>query len=413
MKQVLVVEDSRTQQMMIKQRLKGRLGIDAVFAASMAEAKEKIRQHSFFVALVDLTLPDSTEGEVIDYVLGEKIPVIVLTAIFDKELRDKITAKPIMDYILKTGLEAIDYAASLVNRAKKNPSIKLLVVDDSKTLRHFLKKKLLVQGYQVFEASDGGEAIDFLNQNRDVRMVITDYNMPEMDGVELTKRIREDWSKEELSIIAISADEGDERAIEFLKFGANDYIVKPFTEELLNNRINHNIDMLEMMREIRRLSEVDYLTDLYNRRFFFNKAETIFKVCLGKKSPFTVAMMDIDHFKNINDTYGHASGDIVLKKIALLLQKSFSKLGIVARFGGEEFCVLLEAGKERANQELEKFRNEVEALVVKGELGEDISFTISIGLNAKPCSSIDDTINTADKLLYEAKTGGRNRIVCG
>ena len=260
------------------------------------------------------------------------------------------------------------------------------------------------------DAADGEQALAVLENNQDIRLVITDYNMPKMDGFQLTTAIRKDHDWESIAIIGLSAQGSGSLSAKFIKNGANDFLSKPFSQEEFYCRVMQNIEALEHIEAIRDSAKRDYLTKLYNRRFFFSVAESLYADAQKAQTPLSVAMIDIDHFKLINDNYGHDIGDQVLLHMAELLNDNLGSY-LVARFGGEEFCVLLDSiNQSEASQFLDKFRQKIEQSQVSFD-DNNIKYTISIGISDDVNNDLDDLIQKADQALYRAKHGGRNQVV--
>ena len=192
----------------------------------------------------------------------------------------------------------------------------------------------------------------------------------------------------------------------FIKNGANDFLKKPFCPEEFYCRVLQNVEYIESIETITRQANTDYLTGLYNRRYYFETLTP--KVTSGVSQ--TLAMMDIDFFKSVNDTYGHEAGDQVLKSVSELLEQHFGDQ-LIARLGGEEFSVHFgEMPLSDAVEMLEDFRMAFsETTVVSGE--HSIQCTMSIGVTNGSYEQLDSLINTADELLYQAKEDGRNMVV--
>lgn len=412
MQQVLVVEDSPIVSKIIRHVAAQSLNFDVLYADSFAAAKEQVAKHkaNIFAALVDLNLPDAPDGEVVDYVLSEKIPTIVLTGSCDDERREKLLDKGIVDYVIKEGRYSYDYAINLVNRLQKNCAIKVLVVEDSDTSRNFICTLLRRQLFQVLEATNGVEAIKVLIEHPDVKLLITDYNMPQMDGFELVKALRHKYDKSNLIIIGLSAEGQGALSAKFIKNGANDFLQKPFYHEEFNCRVTHNVESLELVERISYAANCDYLTGAYNRRYFFNHGIAIYNQAVKNNSPIAAVVLDLDNFKNVNDSYGHDAGDLVLKSVANILKESLARF-LMARTGGEEFFVLLPGiNNEQAISLISKIRQIVSSTPIS--LGdEDIYVTFSAGVTNQRFTNIDEMINKADEFLYRAKEAGRNIVV--
>jgi diguanylate cyclase (GGDEF)-like protein len=199
----------------------------------------------------------------------------------------------------------------------------------------------------------------------------------------------------------------------FLKKGANDFITKPFVNEEFNCRINQNIEILEYIEAVKQASNKDYLTGFYNRRYLFDLGNRYIQFMNESSPHITVAMIDIDHFKKINDQYGHHAGDIVLQHVSGILSEKLADTDIVCRFGGDEFCMLSTTVKvDKVKPTFERIRNRFKN--EKIDIGKaTISITVSIGVATQIADSLEATINRADELLYQAKESGRNRVITG
>ena len=415
MEKVLIVEDSKVFARLLIRKIEDELFFDACWASNFEEARylleENPDKNTFFVALLDLHLPDAADGRIVDYVISRGIPSIVFTGDVESEVRDRVWAKKVVDYVSKESPDSLDYLVSLVRRISLNKFVDILVVDDSQTVRNHLVRLLTAHEFIVHEADTGALALSILERHPEIKVVITDYFMPGMDGVELTRRIRRRRRKEELAVIGISAYGSTILSARFIKNGANDFLNKPFSSEEFYCRVTQNLEMLEYIQKLRETSIRDPLTGLYNRRHFFEASKDLHARLRRGEAPMTLAMLDIDHFKKVNDTYGHAVGDEVLKHVAHGLTNRFRGNDIVARLGGEEFCVIANGleGPQAMNV-FNDLRNSIERSKAKAGKAT-VGVTISIGICDKPHESVDAMLAAADAALYKAKRTGRNKVV--
>jgi len=410
---ILIVEDNKTLAKLISKKIENALEVEVDVAYSLGEAKLFLARYKYFITLLDINLPDAPNGEIVDYVLAKKHHVIVLSGNIDKEFREKMLKKNIIDYVNKGGNGDIDYIIQILHRLKKNRNHKVLVVDDSMVFRKQMQNMLENMFFEVITVAHGEEALGMLQAKPDISLVLTDYNMPVMDGLELTYEIRQTYSKDELCILALSGNEDGAISALFLKHGANDYIKKPFSKEEFSVRVNNSIEALENIQTIMNYANRDYLTGLYNRRYFFKTMDEYIADVKESGEKFAVAMIDIDHFKKVNDTYGHDVGDKVIITLADILRSSTSPRDVVARFGGEEFCIVLKnINRYSAQDILERIRSEVESYSFAIDKDNYIKFTISIGaVIHNEEDTLEESINEADMMLYKAKNGGRNQVI--
>lgn len=408
-RKILIVEDTPAMAR-VQKHIALKAGYEVDIAESLAQTKELISKNSYFCAVVDFILPDAPSGEAVPCTINADIPTIVMTGNIDKKTRDTVEKYPIIDYIIKENKQAYQYLEKQLQRLPRNENVKVLVVDDSKSTRRYICSLLVRHKYQIIEAQDGQEALNLLEASPDISVIITDNEMPNMNGDELCSEIRRLYSNDEKAIIGISGSDSIGLSSLFLKNGANDYLHKPFNSEEFYCRLSQNVDMLELIATIRRQANTDYLTNLPNRRYFFEEAEKSLKQIKHTKGDGALAMLDIDHFKSINDTYGHDVGDEVLKGLSICFSKYFKK-HLVARLGGEEFAVyFIDVDKQEALKRLEGFRYFIEMNSQEFSKAK-IKFTISIGFANGPVYQIDELLKQADLKLYDAKEFGRNKVV--
>lgn len=412
-KEVLVVEDSKMFAHAISGEIRSKLGFKTHIATSCEEARVffKQRGHSLLAAVLDLVLPDAPHGEVVEFALESGVSAIVLTGEFSEAVREEFSSRHIVDYIIKEGPHSIGQLINTLKRLDANGSSKVLVVDDSRTSRQTVRTLLARHHFVVIESGSGKEALSILEKHPDVRLVITDFNMPGMDGFELTTNIRKNHPMDRMAIIGISGSGGSMMSARFLKHGANDFIVKPFSHEEFFLRVNQNMQMLDYIESIRYAAIKDHLTGLYNRRYFFDMGSKLFENAKRKSFDIAMAMIDIDHFKRINDTYGHAIGDEVLRHVSGMISGHFRSSDVVARLGGEEFCVMApNMSSDHCVRLFDSLRQDIQSTPLLTQEG-NVTPTISIGLTTLMLDTLEQTLNRADELLYQAKNQGRNQVV--
>jgi len=299
----------------------------------------------------------------------------------------------------------------------------VLIVDDNPVIQKMMHVYLSKAGYEVTSAENGREALCKFDQ-KFYPIVLTDWMMPEMDGLDLCREIRKLPIDGYVYIILLTAKDSKEDIITGLEAGADDYLTKPVNHPELIARLNTGVRILELERslkraneEIRILSITDNLTGCYNRGYIGEHLPREIKRAHRYKRPLSIIISDIDHFKNVNDSYGHQAGDHVLRGFVRLLKESIrNNVDWLARYGGEEFLLVLpETDFNGAIILAEKLR----IIVSKSSIvhkDKEINITASFGvagfnvLDSYDGVVLENIINKADKYLYNAKQEGRNRV---
>ncbi|MEZ2127191.1 MULTISPECIES: response regulator [unclassified Sinorhizobium] len=251
---ILLVEDSNVFTSMIGKRLKELFNIDVEICRNFEELQLAYDKSSEPVrlAISNINLPGAERGEALEYLIDLSIPTIVFTGTFHEGMRDELIAKDVVDYILKDNVFAVELLAESVCRFLTNHRHHVLIVDDSPTARALLSSRLKRYNFRVSTAESGAKALDALKANRDIGLMITDYNMPDIDGFELTRRIRASVGSHELRIIGVSSSTNRLLSARFLKAGGNDFILRPFIDEEFYCRVNQNLDTLLQIRAMRK-----------------------------------------------------------------------------------------------------------------------------------------------------------------
>jgi diguanylate cyclase (GGDEF)-like protein len=411
MDNILLVEDSKTLAYAIESRINEHEHLQCHTCFDMASAFQLLKTgHDFDLAILDLHLPDAENGEIVDIVKRYDIPVIVQTGSMSPKIRTTIEKKSIVDYVIKEDMSSIEYTISLVHRILSNRTKRAIIVDPSPGYRSKIAKLLNRQLIKTYEASDGEEALGILKTIQNISLILTATDMEKMNGIKLIKHIRKTFNKDELSIIVFADSHKKHESATLLKRGANDTIDTLFNEEEFTTRVNNNLEMMDLLSDNRDKANKDYLTGICNRRHFFELGEKIYDNASRGNIQIAIAMLDIDHFKNVNDTYGHDTGDVAIKLVATLMYNHLRQADVVARFGGEEFCMLI-AFKDLSD--LDEIFNKLREKVKSQEIGHDkgsFNFTVSIGIETDLGNSLEEMIAGADLQLYHAKNAGRDQI---
>jgi diguanylate cyclase (GGDEF)-like protein len=293
----------------------------------------------------------------------------------------------------------------------------ILAVDDEKVNLCMLNQ-ILSSDYTVLIAKSGKEALKRVEREHP-DLILLDIIMPDMSGFDVIDELKKSEHASKIPVIFItglSADEDEEKGF---SLGAVDYITKPFKNAIVRARVRTHIQVIDQIRTIERLGLIDPLTDIPNRRSFDRHLDIEWRRCVRDRRPISFLMMDLDKFKNYNDTYGHPQGDVLLKDVSKIFTRAARRPSdMAARLGGEEFGILLpDAELDSATAIAEKVRSEVESARISAEDGSITApITISIGVVSTVPQKDDDAkefIARADEYLYRAKDAGRNRVCIG
>lgn len=295
------------------------------------------------------------------------------------------------------------------NFRMKNSKHTLLIVDDTETNIDILVE-LLGEKYDLIVALDGKNALEAVDEN-EVDLILLDIMMPIMNGYEVCKKLKEKEQTKDIPVIFITAKNDEESIQKAYLEGAIDYVTKPFKPLELLARVSTQLKIKELIAHLDYISSYDQMSGIYNRRKFFELAQKKF---LKSRDDLFAVMIDIDHFKSINDTYGHHDGDKVIEIVAKSIHKNLPCNAIFGRVGGEEFAICCtHSSEDDFKNAMQTVREEIEKLEVISNSIKSIKFTISLGVakNSIENESLDDLLKKADKALYKAKELGRNRVV--
>jgi diguanylate cyclase (GGDEF)-like protein len=299
-------------------------------------------------------------------------------------------------------------------------NMKILIADDDPTIRTILLSALMRLGYRVEVAGDGDEAWSLLQRPQAPELAILDWKMPGMTGIEICRRLRERKDAVYVYVVLLTGLDTLNDLVAGLEAGADDYMTKPFKAAELNARLRSGRRVLDLQRELLAaqaqlsvLANHDSLTDLWNRRVILEKLSQELARARREKSPLGLILLDIDHFKRVNDSLGHAAGDEVLRNLAARLTEAVRSYDSVGRYGGEEFLIVApNCNMYDTFQLAERIRNNVCQVPIQSERGP-IAVSASFGVSAATAEDNPDPkalIEAADRALYRAKAEGRNRV---
>jgi len=294
---------------------------------------------------------------------------------------------------------------------------KLLIVDDDAAIRNSMSEFLAAAGYGTRSAPTAEAALEVLKEEEEINIVITDILMPGMDGLELTDCITKDYPQ--IDIIVMTGFSAEYSYADAVSKGASDFIFKPVRFEELLLRLQRVLREREYARErklmlekLEKLAITDGLTKLYNSRYFFNQLRNEVNRSHRYHHPLALMLLDIDHFKDYNDTYGHLEGDKVLVEIGRIIQSCLRRMDSAYRYGGEEFTIILpETTVAEAFSVAPRIQDALEQITFTPQDNHPVKVTVSIGVTQySPNEKVAEFVQRADKAMYLSKSKGRNTI---
>ena len=340
---VLVVESSQTQVRIITEHIESLTYFDTVTASSLDQVEEILETNGedVFIAVLNLNIKGAPDGQAVDYVLSRKIPCIILTSTFDEEIRNRFIEKNVLDYFNKGNRNGLDDMVDLIRRVHSNSEIKVVVAEDNGTARKIMCKLLERLNFNVFAAEDGAKALEYIRANPDVKLLLTDYEMPELDGFELVAEVRKTHFKDQLAILGVSAHDSGAITAKFLKRGANDFLKKPFEVEEFSWRVTNNLNELDRISSIKDAYSRDPLTGFGNMKTFLEQGRDLFDSLSKQGRTPVLAAFNVDNLLEINSRFGWDAGSAALKKAAANLEQQSLGWLLSARWDGG-FLILAE-----------------------------------------------------------------------
>jgi diguanylate cyclase (GGDEF)-like protein len=294
----------------------------------------------------------------------------------------------------------------------------VLIVDDVATNVKILADALRDE-YRIKVASNGADALETARTEPRPDLILLDIMMPEMDGYEVCRRLKNQPETSKIPVIFVTAKSTENDETLGFSLGAIDYITKPFSIPVVKARVRNHVTLKRQADQLEQISLLDALTQIPNRRYFDEALLREWQSAARQQQPISLLMIDIDHFKAYNDCHGHSHGDQALRQVAHLLAGGLrQRQDIVARYGGEEFVVILPAtANQEAQQIAEELRQQVIGLQLHlGASNDAAPLSISIGCATTTASGNGaalELLQLADQLLYRAKENGRNRVCAG
>lgn len=391
-----------------------RCGHSVHSVATKQEALAYIAQQSVDLIITAMEFNDGdAESFILDLPQASKkdIPVVVVTSNDSLELRERLFSLGVVDYILKSEVNEDHFKHFFTTLSAEDElsrfmrDMRVAILDDSPIILKVVHRILEMNGFRF--ADFYVTPRELVESGKTYDLYLVDMVLPELTGDKVISEIRS--HQPNTIIIGMSQFTGEKSIATLLMAGADDYIHKPFDAASLISRIKINVRSYQYKKRLELMAVTDGLTGLYNHRFIFERLEEEIAKVARYGRPLSIIMLDIDNFKQVNDTFGHRAGDEVILSVAHAIMASLRKTDVAGRYGGEEFLVLLpETDLKAAHIVAEKIRNTVALLQFETK---DLAVTISAGVaEAEKGESFEALINRADAKLYTAKRNGKNRV---
>lgn len=380
--------------------------------SSIKDLKKTLKDTGVDLIITSLELELGSGEEIIDYVNSRfpDIPIIVLSSNDGVKLRKKLFSMGIIDFISKKNSEEklIKYIDRLIKDDgvyQELRNIKIAILEDNELDFKIIKK--IFEIHEITNIDYFKYAEDLLKTEKEYSLYLIDLVLIDSSGEQVIVELRE--KIQNAVIIAISGVDHYKAISNVLLSGADDYLVKPLNENIFMARISTNVRNFMLNKQLAEMVVTDGLTGVYNHNYIYERIEVEIQRAKRYSKDLSVVMYDIDHFKSVNDSFGHQAGDEVLEKIAQTLKSSVRSMDIVGRYGGEEFVLILpETPQNGAYLTAERIRKNIESLHFNEK---SLRITISGGVVSLTNENALELINKADKLLYKAKANGRNQIM--
>ena len=408
---VLIIEESQFFSSTMAAHLKNHLGLEAVTCNTLkqAEAFLKKEKDELLAVVSALVLQDALDGEVVDLAVKSKVPTIVLTASYSEEVRQRFLEKDIVDFFIKADI-SLEMVANTLSRLQRNHEVAVLVADDSPVTRTMAVRFLKRHFFDVYQADDGAKALKLINDNPQISILITDRDMPQLNGFQLTREVRKIRSREELAIIGVSAFDSDIKPAKFLKTGADDFLAKPFSKEELFCRVYQNVERLENLQKIKKSKRIDHLTGLMSRSTFLGEAPKILTQAKRDDELRHITFIGIDFLPKINADFGYSEGDDIIRQFSDVLEKTMADSCCASRFGGGEFCFLsIGKSEKQMRKQSEKLKAAIESKTL-GTEDHPINITATIAVIASRKSNLDQMLISAHNCMVVVRSGGVGQL---
>lgn len=410
MKKILIIGGNQMLSKLLAKKISSSLDLEVETAHTFEEAKEKIQNENYFLNLVDIFLLDAPSEEILDFLLSNQQHIIVLTSSDDAKSLAQIIDKEILGYIYRespTCIEQITHSIKLLQNYEKT---KVVLALSRANERMEIKKLLNLRLFDVLVAAHGEEALKYLEDNVDVKLIICDAQMPVLDGFSLLTKVREKYDKSELAVILLS-EKYETLEASLLRNSANEVITKPCSKELFNARLDRCLEYLEECKLLNVFSDLEPLTGAKNSAALKSEIEDYLRELKNEPANFAFAFLDIDNLHAINEEYGYSVGDLVIKATVKEVLNETKGKDIIGHFTSEKICIVMKhISQEKAIKILSNIRVHIKNKSILVNIDE-LYFTASIGVTfGDGTLKFEKLVAKANEALNKAKIEGKDRV---
>lgn len=396
--QILLIDNSRALLRVMKQRLQDELGAEVETVMTPEDLDQALLHPGRFrLAISNLHLNGTNEGAAVERLLAAGVPTVVFTGSLDERVRSRITGLAVVDYLIKEGPEDIAQIVAVVRRLEAAAGLPVLVVDDSGALRRHISELLRRLGHPVFEAGSGEQALEVLSAHPEIRMMLTDFFMPGIDGGQLTREVRRRRGPAELVIIGLSAATESHLLARLLKAGADDFLSKPFEVEAFTSRVVRALQHQELLRKAQDAAQLDPVTRVLNRRALTAQAEAQAGV---------VGWVEITAAEELLERHGDDGLDAVAAAVAQRLRAHFGA-ATLGRLRDNAFCVVVpDGGAEELGDRLAALQRDVAALMVPFRFGA-LRPSVRVGVGGEAGQPLTQRLADARRVAVDGAMAAR------
>jgi two-component system cell cycle response regulator len=418
---ILVVDDSAAQRQCVQTELAS-LGVEIAEASNGIEALRMVHQWKPDLVTLDIEMPTLNGYRVLDQLRAQEptmtLPVIMISGRPSEAERLRALEAGAFEYFNKPFPrgELRELVADVLSRIEANRETTIYCVESAENVRAQIASRLRTHGYRALSFANAGEVLDALGQET-CDVLLLDLHLPDQGTYQVLDHLRREPRHLATAPIGLTRSGVRKDLVNAFQLGVADFLRKPFFGEELLARVDRLMTVKRMQSNLERIAAIDPLTELPNRGELNRRFDVEVARAMRDQTKLGIMMVDIDHFKQVNDQFGHPAGDRVLHAVAQCLRNELRLTDVVGRYGGEEFLLAL-PNAERSGAELlaERLRRAVEALVIDVGAGETLRVTISVGAAVWSHRDLgrgvsrDSLVQPADAELYRAKNGGRNRV---